>query len=93
MLSDEFGEIRANLTHSTVSFGGTSYPVEFSITNETEAYEGRECQFIRVSFVDGVPTPQRGVRLSFDIPEGFLRDIDGKINAAYTGSFLTTDYV
>lgn len=93
ILSDEFSTISANLVYANISFGGTAYPVEYSITNETETYAGKECQFIRVSFVDGVPTPDRGIRITFNIPEYFLKDADDKANAAYTGSFLSTPYV
>lgn len=93
ILNDEFGEISSNLVHSTISFGGKSYPVEMSVTNETETFEGKECQFIRVAFVDGVPSPERGIRLTYNIPEYFLKDADKKANAAFTSSFLTTNYV
>lgn len=82
---------------------GTEYPAHFSVSSETMEYEGEQCQFITISFVDGVPTPATGTRLTITIPQGYLQFDTGAVNSqnmpvysaneAYTLDFLVTSYV
>ncbi len=82
---------------------GTEYPVHFSVTSETMEYEGKQCQYIKISLVDGVPTPATGTRLTITIPKGLLKNDTGELNEkdkpvynaneAYSLNFLVTTYV
>lgn len=82
---------------------GTEYPAFFSITNETVVYDGEKCQVIKISLVDGVPTPATGTRLTITLPKGLLKydtgDLNDKnqpvysTNEAYSLNFLVTSYV
>lgn len=82
---------------------GTEYPAYFSLTAETMEYDGKQCQFITISLVDGVPTPATGTKLTITIPKGYLKYDSGATNSqnmpvynaneAYTLDFLVTSYV
>ncbi|MBQ7294746.1 MAG: hypothetical protein IJW86_00985 [Clostridia bacterium] len=82
---------------------GTDYPAYFSITTDTMEYDGAQCQFITISFVDGVPTPATGTKLTITLPKGLLKYDTGAVNSqnmpvyaaneAYTLDFLVTSYV
>ncbi len=94
ILTDEFDTAAlANSSTARVFFGDKEYSAIYDITDETGKVNGVDYQFIKARLVDGVPTPERGLRFTFEIPEGYLKTADGKINGAYAGSFLTTDYV
>lgn len=81
---------------------GTNYPANFTVSAETTEYEGKQYQFIKISLVDGVPSPVTGTRLTITIPEGYLKYEVGKnengtskymANKEYTLNFLVTSYV
>lgn len=82
---------------------GTNYPAHFSLSAETVEYEGQQCQYIKISFIDGVPSPVTGTKLTITIPKGFLQFDTGAVNSqdmpvyyaneAYTLDFLVTSYV
>lgn len=82
---------------------GTDYPAYFSVSAETMEYNGEQCQYITISFVDGVPTPATGTKLTITIPKGYLKYDTGATNSndlpvyaaneAYTLDFLVTSYV
>lgn len=72
----------------------TMYPVELSITNETETINGETYQYILATFLDGVPVPPRATEIKFTIPENFLIASVGDTTYASSeinGSFLSTD--
>ncbi len=94
LLTNEFDDaVLANSATARIFWNGQEYSATVEITDELATVNGDPCQFIRVSLIDGVPTPERGVRITFEIPESFLKTADGKVNAGYGGSFLSTDYV
>lgn len=83
---------------------GKTYPAFFSLSAETMEYDGKQCQYITVTYLDGVPTPATGTFITLTIPEGFLKYDTGDINevempiysanSAYTlPRFLCTTYV
>lgn len=88
----------------TSTITGTMYPAHFSLSSETIEYDGEQCQYIKITLVDGVPTPATGTFITFTIPAGFLKYDSGNkneedmpiyvANSEYTlQRFLCTTYV
>lgn len=83
---------------------GNTYTAHFSLSSETMEYDGKQCQYIKVTLVDGVPTPVTGTFITLTIPAGFLKYDTGVTNAegmpTYAANaeyvlnrFLSTTYV
>ncbi len=81
---------------------GTDYPTHFTVSAETMEYNGKQCQFIKITLVDGVPSPVTATRLRITIPKGYLKYAVGTndngttkymANNAYSLDFLVTSYV
>lgn len=86
---------------------GTNYPAHFSIPSDTIEYDGVQCQYIKITLVDGVDAPATGTRLTITLPDGLLKYDTGRTttdkygnevpiyagNSAYSLNFLVTSYV
>ncbi len=82
---------------------GTNYPAHFSIPSDTVEYDGVQCQYIKITLVDGTPSPATGTRLTITLPDGFLKYDTGRLNdvekpiyagnSAYSLNFLVSSYV